>query len=212
METEEQQLEEIKKWWKEYGRTVALGVFLGLSGIGGWSLWKSHENTQAETASSLYQRLLDTSTGESSNAESAIAQTDALIDQYPKTNYAVLGALVGARGAYQNEDIATAKRFLEWASTHGEVLEVRSVASLRLARILTEEGQHDAALKQLDSITNANFSLLSNELRGDVLHAQGNIDDARNAYLEVLKSDEISQSIRSIIQTKLDDLSGNTGS
>ena len=212
METEEQQLEEIKKWWKEYGRTVVLGVFLGLSGIGGWSLWKSHVNTQAETASSLYQRLLDTSTGESSNAESAIAQTDALITQYPKTNYAVLGALVGARGAYQNEDSATAKRLLEWASTHGEILEVRSVAILRLARILTEEGQHDAALKQLDSITNINFSLLSNELRGDVLHAQGNIEDARNAYLEVLKSDEISQSIRSIIQTKLDDLSGNTGS
>ncbi len=212
METEEQQLEEIKKWWREYGRTVVLGVVLGLSGIGGWSLWKSHENTQAETASNLYQRLLDTSTGESSNAQSAIAQTDALIAQYPKTNYAVLGALVGARGAYQNQDSATAKRLLEWASTHGEILEVRSVASLRLARILNEEGQYDDALKQLDNITNTNFSLLSNELRGDVLHAQGKIDDARNAYLEVLKSDEISQSIRNIIQTKLDDLSGNSGS
>ena len=208
METEEQQLEEIRKWWREYGRTIVLGVVLGLSGIGGWSLWRTHLNTQAETASSLYQRLLDTAT--SSNAESAIAQTDALIDQYPDSSYAVLGALVGARGAYQNQDATTAKRFLEWAAKHGEVLEVRSIATLRLARILTEEGQHDAALKQLDTITNTNFNMLSNELRGDVLRAQGNIDDARNAYLEVLKNDEISQAIRSNVQTKLDSLDANS--
>ena len=204
METEEQQLEELKKWWKEYGRTVVLGVVLGLSGIGGWSLWRGHVNTQAESASALYQRLLETASA--SNSESAIAQTDALIDQYPDSSYAVLGALVGARGAYQSEDANTAKRFLEWAREHGEITEVRDIAALRLARILNEEGQHETALQQLETITNKRFSVMRQELRGDVLRAQGNTDGARDAYLEVLKDNDISQAIRGTIQTKLDSL------
>jgi len=204
METEEQQLEEIRKWWHEYGRTVVLGVVLGLSGIGGWSLWRGHLNTQAESASALYQRLLDTAI--TSDAKSAIAQTDALIEQYPDSSYAILGALVGARGAYQSLDTETAKRFLEWARTNGEILEVRNIATLRLARILSEEGQYATALQQLDTITNTNFSVLSNELRGDVLRAQGNNDGARDAYLEVLKNSDVPQATRTGVQIKLDNL------
>ncbi len=204
METEEQQLEEIRKWWKEYGRTVVLGVALGLSGIGGWSLWRTHLNTQAESASALYQRLLETATV--SDATSAIAQTDALIDQFPDSSYAVLGALVGARGAYQSQDTETAKRFLEWARKNGDILEVRNIATLRLARILSEEGQYDSALQQLDTITNSNFNVLRYELRGDILRAQGNNDKARDAYLEVLKDSDISQATRTTVQIKIDTL------
>ncbi len=204
METEEQQLEEIKKWWKEYGRTVLLGVVLGLSGIGGWSLWRSHTNTQAETASALYQRLLGTAA--SANTESAIAQSDALIAQFPDSNYASLGALVGAQGAYKHQDRQTAKRLLEWASGHSAVLEVQVIATLRLARILTDEGQHEDALQQLDAVSNESFSNLRNELRGDVLRAQGDHPGARSAYQEVLKSDDITQTLRTSVQAKLDDL------
>lgn len=207
METEEQQLEEIRKWWKEYGRTVVLGVVLGLSGIGGWSLWRTHLNTQAETASAMYQRLLDTAAStNTSDASSTMAQTDALINQYPDSSYAALGALVGARGAYRNHDSKAAKRLLEWARTHAKVLEVPAIASLRLARILSEEGRYDEALKQLDSVSNSNFEALRNELRGDVLRAKGDSDGARSAYQEILKNEDIPQSLRSNIQSKLDDL------
>ncbi len=208
METEEQQLEEIRKWWREYGRTVVLGVVLGLSGIGGWSLWRGHLNTQAESASALYQRLLDTAI--TSNAISAIAQTDALIEQFPDSSYAILGALVGARGAYQSQDTETAKRFLEWARDNGEILEVRNIATLRLARILSEEGQYENALQQLDTITNSNFGVLRYELRGDVLRAQGNNDGARDAYLEVLKDSDVSPATRASVQIKLDNLDVNS--
>ncbi len=211
METEEQQLEEIRKWWKEYGRTVVLGVVIGLSGIGGWGLWKAHVNTQAETASALYQLLQETAaSGTAQSEKSAIAQTDALINQYPKSSYAALGALIGARGAYQQDDTKAAKRFLEWAIDNTKVFEISTIARLRLARILTEQGQNDAALKQLESIKNTNFSMLENELRGDVLQAKGDTEGARSAYRKVLHADNVSQSILTNIQLKIDALDANT--
>jgi len=58
-DTEEQQIEELKKWWKENGIRVALGVAIGLGLIFGWQQWQSHTEQQAQSASGSYQQVLN---------------------------------------------------------------------------------------------------------------------------------------------------------
>ena len=39
-ETEEQQVEAVKKWWKENGVSLIVGVVMGLSAIAGWKYYQ----------------------------------------------------------------------------------------------------------------------------------------------------------------------------
>ena len=118
MDTEEEQLEELKRWWREHGRTVIAGVVLGLGTVGGWSWWRNHVTTQAEAASLHYEQLVNTAAVPDHDA--AVAQADAIIAQDPDSGYAALAALVGAHAAWRKGDAATARRMLEWAVEHGE--------------------------------------------------------------------------------------------
>ena len=93
MESEDQQVEELKKWWKDNGRSIVIGVVLGIGGVGGWVGWKHHTETTAESASTLYSRLVNTAALE--NHAEVVQQTNALIADYPDQAYAALAAMGG---------------------------------------------------------------------------------------------------------------------
>ena len=56
-ETEEEQLEALKKWWKENGRSILLGLLLGVLIIAGWRGWQAYQANRAESASTLYEQM-----------------------------------------------------------------------------------------------------------------------------------------------------------
>ena len=58
-ETDEEQLEALKKWWAENGKAVLVGVVLGLGAIFGWRGWISHEQGRSEAASALYEEVIN---------------------------------------------------------------------------------------------------------------------------------------------------------
>ena len=113
METDEQTLEEIKKWWKEHGRTVIAGVVLGLGTVIGWTTWKSHQEAKSEELSLRYQALVDTAAQE--NRTDAMLLADAIIADQPESSYAALSALVAAHSAFKNKDLNRARDYLQWA-------------------------------------------------------------------------------------------------
>lgn len=207
METEEQQLEQLKQWWKENGRTVTIGVILGLGSVAGWTGWQAHLNAKAEAASFSYERLINTMALR--NYGGAVTQADALIAEHPNSGYSGLAALIGAHSAYKGADRITTKRLLEWAIGNATQPEVRDVARLRLARVLSEDGEHDQALARLDEIDNEHFTTLGQETRGDVLVAKGDVVSARTAYEGALADESLNQSVRDRLQLKLDDLAGS---
>ena len=57
-ETEEQQVEAIKSWWKENGKAVVIGGVVGIGAILGWKYYQSSQITAKETASAAYERAL----------------------------------------------------------------------------------------------------------------------------------------------------------
>ena len=59
-ETEEQQVEALKKWWTENASVMILGVAIGASVLFGWRYYDNYKIQHAEEASSLYDSVLTT--------------------------------------------------------------------------------------------------------------------------------------------------------
>ncbi|GAL21617.1 Mlr7403 protein [Vibrio maritimus] len=58
-DSEEQQVEAIKDWWKENGKAVVLGVVVGLGGLFGWRYYQDSVVQAQEAASEQYSKAVE---------------------------------------------------------------------------------------------------------------------------------------------------------
>ena len=181
--TEEEQVEALKRWWKENGRSTVLGVVLAL-GLGfGWQAWQSSREAAAAQASFLYQQMLSTLAAESRQGPGPARELARRIrDEHRGTTYAQLAALHLARMAVNSGDLAGAEEELRWvlamADSGGDL---QRMARLRLARVVAARGDTDSALTMLadpDPAYAASFALA----RGDILLAAGRDGEALEAF------------------------------
>lgn len=200
---DEAQVAELKKWWKENRLPLVAGLILGLGGIAGWEAWKTHQTRQAEQASQMFEDLKRAAqSGDSARAKDL---TKSLQAEYATTPYAAHAALLAAQGAAAAQDWDVARTYLVWTQKNTDDDGLKLLARLREARVLTQQGKLDDALRRIPSNLNNNpFASLFEELRGDVKRAQGDIDAARAAYEKALTGAENAQ--RELLQRKLDDL------
>ena len=63
MAGDEEQVEALKKWWSESGKSVVAGLAIGLAAVAGWSSWQTWQTSQAELASVRYEQLVNDATG-----------------------------------------------------------------------------------------------------------------------------------------------------
>lgn len=204
-ETEEQQVEAIRKWWKENGKMFVLGAVLTLGAVLGGRLWIDHRHAQAEAAAAEYEQLLS-ELGQG-NTEAVIKRGAYLIDSYPATPYSDLAALALAKVRAEAGELPAARARLEWVMEHSAQTELRDLARLRLARVHLQEGNTQQALNVLAALTNAAFSAVVEELKGDVYVVMGDKAAARTAYQKALDHSR-SGGDTSVLRMKLDDLGG----
>ena len=57
--TDDERVEDLKKWWKENGASIIVGIALGVMAIFGWRYWNSYRDAQAETASRAYDAFIE---------------------------------------------------------------------------------------------------------------------------------------------------------
>jgi predicted negative regulator of RcsB-dependent stress response len=204
VETEEEELEALKEWWREYGRTIVAGVVIGLGGVFGWTTWQNHQQSQAEKASMFYQQLIDDATR---NQHQAVGkQATSLADEFPNSGYAALAALLSAKSAFAENDLEGAKRQLLWMISQPGESDFKNIARIRLARILIQENNLNEASSTLGSIGDDAFSATVNEIRGDIRYLEGDMAGARTAYQKALAGDTVPGAMRSRVQMKIDDL------
>ncbi|PAX98605.1 hypothetical protein CKW48_02190 [Bordetella pertussis] len=101
----------------------------------------------------------------------------------------------------------TAPTVRKWLAAQAKQLALQPVARLRLAGILLDQKQYDAALAQLNNPP-ASFAALFADRRGDVLAAQGKRDEARAAWQSAIDGLGTSNPLTQVVQLKLDALSG----
>ena len=204
MAGDEEQVEALKKWWSENGKSMLAGLGIGLAAVVGWSSWQTWQREQAELASVHYEQLVNDATA--GKHEQALSQADALADEFPDTAYASLASLIAARAAVETNDPGTAKQHLEWVVEHAPFPEFVPIARLRLARLMLDANEYDDALAELDRIDSTPFYARVAELRGDIHRALGDRAAARESYQTVLAGTELAQSTRFRVRMKLDDL------
>ncbi len=178
--SDEQRVEEIKKWWSENWISIIAGVVLGLGGLIGWRAWDNYHENQAKAASVYYDTLLAAATEK--DEKTVVEKTAVLTDSYSSTPYTALAALELAKLKAEKGELDEAAQRLVWVTEHGSQGTVRDVARLRLARVLIAQNKIDEALKLLSEGFPISFSSLVEEIRGDALLAKGEVDAAREAY------------------------------
>jgi len=180
---EQEQLDEIKVWWKRYGNLL-INVITALSLIVvAWQGWNWYQRNQSAEASMVYS-VLQKSLLEKDSQRVKTA-SDQLLDKFAGTSYASLGALTAAKAMIDAGDAKSAKAQLLWVVEHGKD-ELRDLARLRLAAVLLDETDFDQALKQLEGSVGPNFETIFSDNRGDVFTAQGKKAEALGAYQNAL--------------------------
>jgi predicted negative regulator of RcsB-dependent stress response len=201
---EQEQIAELKSWWKEYGTLVMVGVAACAVSFAGFNGWRYYQHSQATAAVSLYQQLNDAERAADHKKVRDIAGK--LTGQYGSTTYGAYAALSAARASFQMGDLAGAKAHLQWAIDNAGEAELRDVARLRLAGVLLDDKKPEEALKLLDTKPVEPLAGLYADLRGDILFAQEKRGEARKAYQEALDKSEAGSAYRAVIQLKLDSL------
>jgi predicted negative regulator of RcsB-dependent stress response len=203
-QTEEEQVEEIKKWWKENGTSVVAGLVIGLGAVFAWQGWTSYQERIGREASVAFSQML--SAVESKNVEMASKQAELLRLDYKSTSYAVLAAMAQARLKLEQGDSAAARAQLEWAMQNSSDASLKTLAQLNLARILLSEGDLDGAAR-LATVQEGGFVGEYAELRGDIAVAKKELSAARDAYTQALSQNAGNPEL---VQMKLDDLTPAT--
>jgi predicted negative regulator of RcsB-dependent stress response len=202
---EQEQLAELKAFWKQYGNLILLAVTAALVVFAGYRVWLWYQASQSTQASIVYGELQKAAAANDAKKVRDLAGT--LIEQYPRAVYAPLGALISAKVHFVAGDLKTARAQLTWAAENARDPGVQALARLRFANVLIDEKAYDEALKVLAVKPDAAFEALFEDLRGDVLVEQGKRAEAKAAYTAALgKLKPSDDAARELIQLKVDGL------
>ena len=182
---EQEQLAAFKAWWKDHGGAIILGATLVCGAIGAWNGWTWYQRSQAAQAAVLYDTLQKAA--RANDLKTTRETAGAILENFPRSAYAPLAALVSAKIHFQAADLKTARAQLQWVVEHARSDEIRSIAALRLSSVLLDDNEPDAALKILEAKPHPAFEALYASQRGDILATQKKRSEARAAYKAALE-------------------------
>src|SRR5260370_33928610 len=136
---EQEQLAAFKAWWKDHGGAIILGATLVLAAIGAWNGWTWYQRSQSAQAAVLYDTLQKAA--RANDLKTTRETAGAILENFPRSAYAPLAALVSAKVQFQAGDLKTARAQLPWVIEHPRSDEVRSMAPLRPASGLLDGNQ-----------------------------------------------------------------------
>jgi len=204
-QTDDEQIEALKKWWNANGRAIVLGVAIGGASIFGWRYWQGHQIAYAEQASAAYHQVLHSY--EQNDLDATRSNAVIVRNDFSDTPYASLTALLQARMAIEDNDLDAVASALRWAMNNSDEDDVRTIARLRLARVLTDQNHFDEALDLMSASLPAAYRSLHAEIKGDIHLARGDGKLALTAYKLALSADQQAPG-SSVLQMKIDDLAG----
>ncbi|NOU52017.1 tetratricopeptide repeat protein [Pseudoalteromonas sp. JBTF-M23] len=194
--TEEQQAEAIKRFFRENGVSLALGIIIGLGGLYGWKAYNQSQIDSAEAASNAYNQFVE--------SEDVLAVSDSFVKENGDSNYAVLAAFVAAKEAAEKQQLDVAAQKLQWAADNVQNLELKATAITRLARVQLAQQQFEEALATLDKPMPESFKAQISEIKGDIFLAQGDKEQAKSQYQAALEAS--TEGSNTLLKIKLDDL------
>jgi predicted negative regulator of RcsB-dependent stress response len=201
-QTEEEQVEALKRWWKENSTSTIVGLVMGIVIILGWNYWQDHKKTQAAQASATYDQLLKAL--DEDKKESVDKLAGRLQEQFKGSEYAAFSGLFEAKLKSQQGDLAAAKQILKTIAATPDK-QLGNIAKIRLVRLMLATGEYEQGLQvinEVDAKEASGYSASYDELVGDLYVALDRLDEARTSYQNALRNGQPSP----LLQFKIDDL------
>ena len=195
--TEEEQVDQIKKWWNSNVKQIIAGAVIGLAGVWGWNTYSDYQDKQSLNARSLYLSYASDSNN--------LGAYDKLTTDFSSSTYSDQAILLMAKylfdaGSY-TEALAVTEPLINNPSSV-----IASTAALRAASIYLQLGKHDQALSILEGQSGNDFSGLIYNLIGDIYLDLGNRAEAQKHYSLAIDNVTANSNLSQLIQIKLDDL------
>lgn len=202
--TDDEQVEKLKAWWKSYGTALVVGVMIGLGVLYGGRYWNQLQLEKAAQASTLFdQFVLHVQNNDETNIKLVGSR---IVEEYDRTPYAGLTALILAKKSYESKDAGRAKKQLVWAIDNAREEGVRHVATIRLARIQLAENNVAGAEALIQNGPLTGFEFEYYELLGDIARQKNDRAAARQAYEKAISHSGEVGSYATVLRMKLDDL------
>ena len=196
-DSEEEQVDKIKKWWNSNGKQIIAGAVIGLAGVFGWNYYNDYQDNQALDARTLYLNYASDSNN--------VGSYNKLINEHPSSSYTDQATLLMAKYLFDAGSYSLALDAIKPLISNQSSI-ISSTAVLRVASIYLQLGQHDEALSTLNIESGEGFSGLIYNLTGDVYLDLGNSDEAKKYYLLAIENITENSNLTQLIQIKLDDL------
>lgn len=198
---EQEQIDQLKAFWKRWGNLIMGAVTLVLAGFVAWQGWNWYQRDQAAQAGAMYEEFDRAFSAQ--DLDKAVAAAGDLKARFPSTGFAAQAGLQIAKLQVDKAKADDAKQSLAWVAEHGVQPSYRDLARLRLSGLQIDAKAYDEAAKTLDAIKTAEFAALVADRRGDLALLQGKRDDAKTEYQKALAGLDKTQDYRRIIEAKL---------
>ena len=201
---EQEQLDQIKHFWKQYGNLITWALIVAMGAFAGWNAYQYWQRSQAAQAAAMYDEVERMSKlGDISKVERAF--TD-MKDKYAGTTYAQQSALLVAKLYHEAGKTDAAKATLAWVAEKSSDEGYQAIARLRLAGILAESKSYAEGLAQLDATFPAEFTGLAADRKGDILALQSKTSEAKAQYEKAYKALDERNEYRRLVEIKLNAL------
>jgi len=198
---EQEQLDQLKTFWKQYGNLVTWLLIAVLAGYAAWNGWNYWQRDQAVKAGAMFDQL--DKAAQAGDADQAGRIFGDMKERFPRTAFTQQGGLLAAKVQFEKGQADAALVSLAWVGSNAAESEYQTVARLRAAGVLLDQKKYDDALKQLDGASAPEFAALVADRRGDVLLAQGKADDAKAAFNKAWLAMDSKVEYRRLIEAKL---------
>jgi len=201
---EQEQLDQIKHFWKQYGNAITWALIVILAGFASWNFYNYWQRSQATQAAALFDEV------ERSIQSGDMAKIDRVFtdmkERFASTSYAQQSGLLVAKQYVVAGKLDAAKSALTWVAEKSSDAGYQSVAKLRLSGLFMESKNYDSALSQLSGTFPAGFEALVADRKGDILMLQGNKPLALAEYEKAYKLFDARAEYRRLVEVKLNAL------
>ena len=201
---EQEQLDQIRHFWKKYGNLISWVLIALLGSYAAWNGYQYWQRDQAGKAAVLFDEVERAVTsGDVARVERSFSD---MKDKFGGTHYAQQAGLLAARSLQAQGKSDAARAALKWVAEGAPDMAYRDLARLRLSALLLDAGSNDEALAQLATPFTPAMAGLAADLKGDVLQSKGQKAEAAVAYQSAWQQLTDSADYRRLVEAKLNAL------
>lgn len=205
-QTEEEQVEALKRWWEKNGKFVIIGGIVVIAGVVGGKTWRDFQLTNAGKVSAQYDLMMQEV--DNDQLDSAMQRAQGIVSKNPDMYYAVLSALMMAKIHVDKGENDSAAQQLSWALANTDDANMQHIIRIRLAKVLITQDKLGEAMTHATFPQTGSFSSQYSVVKGDIYYKKGEFESAKTAYKSALNDKNLGGQLRNFVQIKLDDLGG----